>query len=486
MIEIIEAAARVVRAQTRLPFRYGIAEMTVAPHVVVELTIGDGTAGTETTRGWASEQLPPKWFTKDPASSFSDDLEGLVGVVLRALEAARGLRGASAFDVWRRLDREQSAWAGEAGIPGLLTGLGTALVERALIDAVCRRTGAPFVDALHDSARGGGLGFAPDAIHPELADVPWSALLPRVPASTLAVRHTVGFADALTDAECVDPPGDGLPASLEGVLRESGVRFLKIKTAGDAAADRARLSGIFAVCDAAAVTPRITIDGNESMRSGEHLETWIGELLADVEVGPRLRESLIAVEQPVHRDVALNPALQGALGRLAAQGVAVIVDESDGDVGAVRRALDLGYAGGTYKGCKGVFRGLANAVLVAHRTALDGMPRLMTAEDLATLPPLTVAQDLVVAAAMGLTHLERNGHHYFGRLAPLGPTIVADALDRHPDLYRPDAGVGARLRIDDGELSFASALAAPFGFAPTLHVADLPPLTVAGARSLIS
>jgi hypothetical protein len=481
MIEIIDARARVVRAQTRLPFRYGIAEMTVAPHVVVELTIGAGTASTGTTRGWASEQLPPKWFTKDPASSFSDDLEGLVGVVLHALESARGLRGASAFDVWRQLDRQQSEWASGAGIPGLLAGLGTALVERALVDAVCRRADTPFIGALH----AGELGFAPDALHPELADVPWTTLLPRVPASTLAVRHTVGFADALTDAECVDPPSDGLPVSLEGVLRESGVRFLKIKTAGDGAADRARLSKIFAVCDAASVAPRLTIDGNESMRSAEHLESWIGDLLADPEVGPRLRESLIAVEQPVHRDVALNPALEGTLARLAAQGVAVIVDESDGDVGAVRRALDLGYAGGTYKGCKGVFRGLANAVLVAHRTALDGMPRLMTAEDLATLPPLTVAQDLVVASAMGLTHLERNGHHYFGRLAPLGAAIVDDALGRHPDLYRPDAEVGARLRIGGGDLSFATALAAPFGFAPTLDVGSLPPLTLESARAVL-
>lgn len=481
MIEVIDATARVVRAQTRLPFRYGIAEMTVAPHVVVEVTIGGSGPAEGTARGWASEQLPPKWFTKDPATSFSDDLEGLVGVVLHALDAARGLRGASAFDVWRQLDRAQSGWAGEAGIPGLLAGLGTALIERALIDAVCRRAATPFVEALHD----GALGFAPETLHPELEGVAWSTLLPRVPASTLAVRHTVGFADALTDAECVDPPRDGLPVSLEGVLRENGVRFLKIKTAGDAASDRARLAGIFAVCDAASVTPRITIDGNESMRSGEHLESWIGELLADAEVGPLLRESLIAVEQPVHRDVALNPALEGTLARLAAEGIAIIVDESDSDVGAVRRALDLGYAGGTYKGCKGVFRGLANAVLVAHRTARDGMPRLMTAEDLATLPPLTVAQDLVVASAMGLTHLERNGHHYFGRLAPLGPTVVDDALARHPDLYRADAAVGARLRIENGDLSFASGLAAPFGFAPTLDTAGLPPLTLPAARSLL-
>lgn len=479
MIELVSAQARVVRVQTRLPFRYGIAEMTVAPHTVVEVALRID--GAEQVRGWASEQLPPKWFTKDPTTSFSDDLDGLVGVVLHALTAARGLRGETAFELWRRLDARQSAWASSEGVPGLLAGLGTALVERAVIDAVCRAVGRPFVEALHD----GTLGFSPADLHPELTGTPWRARLPGAPAPRLAVRHTVGFADALTDAECVDPPQDGLPVSLEGVVRETGVRFLKVKTAGDPAADRVRLAGIFQVCDAAGVTPQLTIDGNESMRDGAHLERWIGELRSDPEVGPRLRESLIAVEQPVHRDVALDPDLAGTLARLAADGIAVIIDESDSDVGAVRRALDLGYAGGTYKGCKGVFRGLANAVLTAHRTADDGRTRLMTAEDLSTLPPLTVAHDLVVASAMGLTHLERNGHHYFGRLAPLGATIVDDALAHHPDLYRADDRVGARLRIDGGDVTFASALAAPFGFSPTLDIGDLPELTLETARALI-
>lgn len=477
MIELTEVQARVVPVQTRLPFRYGISEMTAAPHVVVEVTVaGNGTS----SRGWASEHLPPKWFTKDPATSFADDLVGLVDAVHRAVTSSRGRRGDSAFDLWRSLDGEVAAAARRDGAPGLLAGLGTSLVERAVIDAVCRAEGLPFAAALHD----GVLGFQPADLHPELDGVDWSRHLRRDPAHAIAVRHTVGFADALTDAEVRDGPDDGLPVSLEEVLRRDGVHHLKIKTAGDVEADLARLAAIFAVCDAAGVSPHLTVDGNESMRDGAHLKRWARSLLDHASVGPRLRTSLIAVEQPVHRGVAFSPELRPVLDELASEGVAVIIDESDDDVGAVRRALDLGYAGGTYKGCKGVFRGLANAVLVRRRDRPD-RPTLMTAEDLSTLPPLTVGQDLVVAAVMGLTHIERNGHHFFGRLAPLMPGIAEAALTAHPDLYRPDERVGARVRIESGSLALGTALAAPFGFAPGLDVSALPELTLAAARAAV-
>ncbi|WEK13010.1 MAG: enolase C-terminal domain-like protein [Candidatus Microbacterium phytovorans] len=478
MIEVTGVTARVVPVQTRLPFRYGIAEMTAAPHVVVEVALrrADGTA----SRGWASEHLPPKWFTKNPDSSFADDLIGLVGVVEHAVEAATGLRAASAFALWRALDQAQMRWAEHTGIPGLLAGLGTALVERAVIDAVCRAARTPFVTALHS----GALGFDPGSLHPELAGIDWRAHLRTEPAPTIAVRHTVGFADALTADEVVDRPDDDLPVSLDEVIRRDGVHHLKIKTAGDAAADLTRLGRIFAVCDALGVEPRLTVDANESMRDGDHLDRWARALLSHAQIGPRLRDALIAVEQPVHRDAAFAPELGGVLRELSAQGMPVIIDESDDGVDAVRRALDLGYAGGTYKGCKGVFRGLANGVLAGHRATPD-RPTIMTAEDLSTLPPLTVAQDLVVAATLGLTHIERNGHHYFGRLAPLMPDIGALARDSHPDLYRADSRVDARLRVSAGVVEFGSALAAPFGFAPELDVSALPLLTLQTARAAV-
>lgn len=466
MLTITDVRARVTHARTRIPFRYGIAEMTAAPHVAVEVTLTDGVT---TRRGWASEHLPPKWFTKDPDSAFVDDIADMVGVVEHALGVARGATGESAFDVWWVIQSRQQAWADELGVPGLLAGLGSALVERALIDAACRLTGKPFIVALHD----GTLGFDAGRIHPELAGV---SLAPPPSELSIAVRHTVGLSDPLTDDEVVDVPADDLPVSLEATIARYGVTHFKIKTAGRLADDIPRLHSILDVLAAAGIDGRFTIDGNESMRTAQHLVEWTRGLLADARLARVLRGSLVAVEQPFHRSIALGVEASSALRELGGD-LAVIIDESDDAVTAVRDALDLGYAGGTYKGCKGVFRGLANAVLVHHR----GGRALMTAEDLSTIPPLTTAQDLVIAYAMGLDHIERNGHHYFGQLAPLQPGVEEAALAAHPDVYERHPDGRVRLRVRDGRIALDTLLAAPFGFGAELTLDGPEPLSVAAA-----
>ncbi len=470
MLTIIETAAHVLPVQTRLPFRYGIAEMTRAPHVLVRVRIATP-AGT--ADGWASEHLPPKWFIKDAELSFAAEVETLAGAILSALGLAEGADAKHAFALVRELDRRQSAWAEAGGVAGLSAGLGVALVERALIDAVCRLEGRPFADALDD----GILGFSAAEIHPELAGTPPLRAHRR---RTIAVRHTVGLSDPLTDAEVTDDPGDGLPVSVESAIRAHGVTRFKLKTVGDVEADVARISGLLELCERMRVDPRFTIDGNESMRTAEHLTGWMRGLFASP-VADALRTRLDAVEQPMYRDVALGEEAAAALAEVGAL-APVIIDESDDAFGTVRRAMDLGYAGGTYKGCKGVFRGLANAALVAHRDR-PGAPAVLTAEDLCTIPPLTVNQDLVVASAMGLGHIERNGHHYFARLAPFDATIGERAAAAHPDLLRASSGT-TRLRIEGGELRLDSILAAPFGLAPEPRPETLTPLTTAAAASL--
>lgn len=470
MLRIVDATASVVPVATRIPFRYGIAEMTRAPHVLLEVRIATHTGSAS---GWASEHLPPKWFIKDAELPFADEVAILSRAILAAVDAAGHLEAPHAFGFVRELDRQQAAWAAQAGVSGLVAGLGVALVERALIDAVCRLTGSPFADALDD----GTLGFDAAEVHPELADVaPFRARRGR----EIAVRHTVGLADPLTDAEVVDNPDDGLPVSVESAIRSYGVTRFKLKTVGDVDADVARIAGLLALCERTGVDPRFTIDGNESMRTAEHLSGWMRGLFASP-VADALRARLDAVEQPMYRDAALGDEAEAALAEVGVL-APVIIDESDDALDTVRRAMDLGYAGGTYKGCKGVFRGLANAALVAHRGA-DGARTVLTAEDLSTIPPLTVNQDLVVASAMGLDHIERNGHHYFARFAPIDPTLAARALAAHPDAFSTRAGA-PRLRIEDGMMRLGSLLDAPFGLAPEPVPAELEPLTPEAAAAL--
>lgn len=471
MLRIVEADAFVVPVATRIPFRYGIAEMTAAPHVVVRMRV-ESEAGTG--RGFASEHLPPKWFIKDAALPFADEAEILTRAVLAARDTAVQLEAPHAFGLVRQLDAAQAAWAAREGVSGLVAGLGTALLERALLDAVCRLAAVPFADALES----GLLGFDAAEVHPELAGTGPFAVGRE---AAIAVRHTVGLADPLVDADVVDDPGDSLPVSVESAIRRSGVRRFKLKTQGDVDADVARIAQLLEVCERAGLDDaRFTIDGNETMLTAEHMATWLDGLFSS-SVGGALRLRLDAVEQPMHRSVALGEQARTALAEVGSI-APIIIDESDDAMTTVRDAMDLGYAGGTYKGCKGVFRGLANAALIRHRRA-PGRPTVLTAEDLSTIPPLTVPQDLVVASAMGLSHIERNGHHYFARFAPIDPELGVRAVAAHPDLFEDASGV-PRLRIERGLLELRTALAAPFGLAPEPEVDHLDELTPERARAL--
>ncbi|TXK18624.1 hypothetical protein [Homoserinibacter sp. GY 40078] len=470
MLKVADASASVMGVETRIPFRYGIAEMTRAPHVLVRVRIETETGSAD---GWASEHLPPKWFVKDAALPFADEVAILSRSILAAVDSVRGREAAHAFALVRELDRDQEVWAEAAQVSGLVAGLGVALVERAVIDAVCRSGGIAFADALDR----GVLGFSAAEIHPELAGAPpFRAHRVR----RIAVRHTVGLADPLTDAEVVDDPGDGLPVSVESAIRTWGVTRFKLKTVGDVEADLARVAGLLELCDRLGVDPRFTIDGNESMRTAEHLSSWMRGLFSSP-VADALRARLDAVEQPMYRDVALGEEAEAALTEVGSL-APVIIDESDDRMDTVRRAMDLGYAGGTYKGCKGVFRGLANAALVAHRDR-PGRPAVLTAEDLSTIPPLTVAQDLAVASAMGLSHIERNGHLYFARFAPIDPTLADRTVRAHPDAFSTETGA-PRLLIAGGALAIGSIVDAPFGLTPLPEPASLTPLTPSTAAAL--
>jgi hypothetical protein len=264
------------------------------------------------------------------------------------------------------------------------------------------------------------------------------------------------------------------------VIRRYGVTRFKLKTVGDVEADVSRIAGLLELCERTGVDPRFTIDGNESMHTADHLAQWMRGLYASP-VADALRARLDAIEQPMYRDVALGAEAEAALAEVGSL-APVIIDESDDAMDTVRRAMDLGYAGGTYKGCKGVFRGLANAALVMHRDRPERRT-VLTAEDLSTIPPLTVNQDLVVASAMGLRHIERNGHHYFARFAPLDATLADRALAAHPDVFESRDGA-PRLRIAGGELHIGSLLDAPFGLTPAPDPAGLAALTEETAAAL--
>jgi len=96
---------------------------------------------------------------------------------------------------------------------------------------------------------------------------------------------------------------------------------------------------------------------------------------------------------------------------------------------AVDQALALGYRGISAKNCKGVFRTLHSFRRVEEKKAV------LSSEDLMNIPVVPLHQDLCVAAALGITHSERNGHHYIRAFDYFSPREREQALQEFPDLY---------------------------------------------------
>src|SRR5882724_11335801 len=93
----------------------------------------------------AAEGLPPKWFTKTPNTTFEQDLPEMLRVIRHATTLAQqiGQSPISFFAFWRDLYRQQMAWANSCSRAPLLASLGISLVERAVLDGLCRLAGEP-------------------------------------------------------------------------------------------------------------------------------------------------------------------------------------------------------------------------------------------------------------------------------------------------------------------------------------------------------
>jgi hypothetical protein len=451
----------VQRTRTRFPFRYGIASMTDVPHLFVRTTV---TLAGKPSLGLGAEGLPPKWFTKDPATTFEQDLPQMLGVIGHAASLAEriGRTPMAFFDFWRELYRRQSDWAYARRIAPLLANLGVSLVERAVLDGLCRGVG----ESLRRMVAANRIGLRLGEIYAELGTAQPADLLPATPIDSCFVRHTIGLGDGLSpgDIPARERVDDGLPQDLESSIRQYGLRYFKVKLSGDTNRDLVRLRELNRLLQREIGGDfYLTLDGNENFRQFEAFR----EFWQMVTTEPSLRSlwrHLIVVEQPVHRDHALNDGPGSGL-RAWIDRPPLIIDESDGAVGDLPTALALGYAGTSHKNCKGIVKGIANACLVEKRRR-DGEPVVLTGEDLCNLGPVALPQDLAMMALLGIKHVERNGHHYFRGLSPWPKEWQDATVAAHGDLYTWHPDGFASLKICAGRLDLDSVNAAPFGVAP--------------------
>jgi hypothetical protein len=442
------------------PFRFGAVVINAAAQAFVRVEIE--VEGKSTSVGASAELMAPKWFDKRSQLTPEQTVEEL----RRSLGIARDLylTGAgfeTAFGLHAsRMSAQVEACARE-DIPPLAAAYGPAEIDKAILDALLRGLGVNFFDGMAGNIAGIDARLSPDLSDDDLAQfLARCRRLPRV-----AIRHTVGLDDQV----------EGGKGGVADIRENSGARYFKLKLNGNPDADTARLIRIGRELATLSYDYSVTLDANEQYADLTALGALVDRLGGDGALKP-IAAKLLYIEQPMPRDIFR----QSPLGTLAA--LDFIIDEADDSYDAFPVARAFGYRGISSKSCKGIYKSIVNATRAAKWSA-DGGKFFVTGEDLTCQAGLAVQQDLALGALIGVTHAERNGHHYVDGFGD-APAAEAQAfLAAHPDLYVSD-GNNIRLSIHDGDLVTGS-LAAP-GFATSIHPdwTALSPLQQPKAKSL--
>jgi hypothetical protein len=439
------------------PFRFGAVVVNAAPQAFVRVEIE--LEGKGNFVGAGAEMLVPKWFDKRPHLTPEQTVSELRRSLLIARELYLTHSGfATAFGLHARCIAAQLEACAKEDIPPLAAAYGPAEIDKAILDALLRSAGVNFFDGMIGNIAGIDASLSRDLQDSDIAQF----LAARKPLERIAIRHTVGLDDKVEGA-----------GGVADAKENTGARYFKLKLNGDPEADAARLTRIGSELATLAYDYRVSLDANEQYADLAALGVLIGRLDRDSALQP-IATKLLYVEQPMPRDITG----QSPLGALARRDF--IIDEADDSWDAFPAARALGYRGISSKSCKGIYKSVVNAARAAKWSAGE-QKFFVTGEDLTCQAGLGVQQDLALGALIGVTHAERNGHHYVDGFADTPAPEAQAFLAAHPDLYRRD-GNTIRLSIHDGDLLTGSLLAP--GFATSVHPdwQAMPPLEQPKAR----
>lgn len=432
----------------RIPFRFGAATVTHAPQAFVRarIRLSDAASSGTETQGAAAELMIPKWFDKSPEKSNAENISDLRKALANAADAYASERSSRTAFGHASAHYGSLLAAGEAmGLNALASAYGPSLIDRAVLDALCRALGVSFSAAIRGNAPGIDSSLTPDLGRFDLGR--FFGELGSL--SRIAARHTVGMLDPV---ETHDAGGasDGLPETLEQVIAVYGNRYFKLKLAGNPDVDLRRLTEIAVVLDRLPEYT-VTLDGNEQFAD----VTTIAEFWSQAVATPllaRLTAATLYLEQPLPRALALEADVSEL-----ARSKPLLIDESDASLDAFPTARALGYSGVSSKSCKGIYKSLLNAARCTLWNRYAPRRYFLSGEDLTMQAGLAVQQDLALASVLGLSHVERNGHHYVNGFSGQGAGAAEQQrfLAAHPDLYQRSHG-SVRLAIRDGSIDLGS------------------------------
>jgi hypothetical protein len=424
------------------PFRFGAVVINATPQAFVRVEIE--VEGKGTSVGASAELLVPKWFDKRPHLA----PEQTVAELRRSLMIARELylvrQGfETAFGVHARWIAAQVEACAKEDIPPLAAAYGPAEIDKAVLDALLRCVGVNFFDGMIKNIAGIDAGLSPDLRDDDMAQF----LARRQRLERVAIRHTVGLDDKVEGA-----------GGVADTCENAGARYFKLKLNGDPEQDAVRLIRIGNELAKLPYDYSVTLDANEQYADLAGLSVLVDRLDRDSTLRP-VATKLLYIEQPMPREITR----QSPLGVLAAHDF--IIDEADDCYDAFPAARALGYRGISSKSCKGIYKSIVNATRAAKWSA-GGEKFFISGEDLTCQAGLGVQQDLALGALIGVTHAERNGHHYVDGFGDAPAAEALAYLAAHPDLYISDRN-NIRLSVHDGDL-LTGSLTSP-GFATGVH-----------------
>jgi len=436
-ITLFERAVRFAR-----PFRFGAVVVEAASQVFVRVEIeieGKGRAV-----GASAEMMVPKWFDKRAHLSTEqtvDELRRSLAIASQLYLTSSGYD--TAFGHHASRIAAQIEKCTKEDIPPLAALFGPAEINKAILDALLRGAGTNFFDGMAANIAGIDARLSPDLANEDITRF----LAQGRRRDRVAIRHTVGLDDAVEGA-----------GGVADARENSGARYFKLKLAGNPESDAARLARIGRELVALPYAYSVTLDANEQYADPGELRSLVDRLSRDAALAP-IASRLLYIEQPMPRDTTRASPVSG-LGTYD-----FIIDEADDSYNAFVAARALGYRGISSKSCKGMYKSVINATR-AVKWSTSSEKFFVTGEDLTCQAGLSVQQDLALGALIGITHTERNGHHYVDGFGD-SPSDEANAfLAAHPDLYTR-AGNKVRLAIHEGDL-LTGSLTAP-GFATGVH-----------------
>lgn len=325
--------------------------------------------------GFAAEHLVPGWF--DPALGDEQGMEQLRASLQLARDACLVGGEKTAFEHSLDMYGPQLALGAARGFTNLVACLGPALVDRAVLDALCRALEISFAEAIRRNVSGlAAPGWQADLLAFDMAGF-LSRLAPR---RHVAVRRTLRASE--------------LPERLEG-------RWFKVVLDRDARESFENVVRLAEALDRRDRPYEVTLDADEQFAAADDVLDFWRSLKAERRLS-RFVSRVAFLAQPIRRSRALEVDLSAL-----AEEVALVLDAAEDSLEAFPRARRLGYTGVTLRTAKGVYKGIMDAARCAYWNGEQGTDRyFVCAETFPGTAGLALQQQVELASLLGLAHLQ--------------------------------------------------------------------------------